>query len=138
LGVIKRWLERADADDIWKKLKTALPAGYAVTPGQFIGEVIRLRLYAQGVEDMLPDETGVTVAAEGMIMGNVIRGDVSVAAELGALLGKHFARRGAASRQEGAGRTWFMWTLSESFKLTCGRPLDTVVARLTRDRLWQR
>ena len=134
-SVLKRWLEDDDAADaMWLELKTTLPADLWISeipPAMFIGQVIQTRILAHRADKASLDSADLIDAAKQQLKTAFGQLDIEALCAIGGPLKRAVTMRGAISRQAGAGRTWFMWTWSESFRLVCGKPLDAIVARLT-------
>jgi hypothetical protein len=132
LELVQRWLERDDAEEIWRNLKSALPADLEIKPVQFAEEVIGRRILAERAAEIVHSGGGLVEDVKRRLKHHLAKDDIAKVHAISGVLKSFQERRGRAlARQKGADQTWFMWQWSEAFKMVCGRPLDELVAALT-------
>jgi hypothetical protein len=131
-GLIDRWLKRDDAEQIWRDLKSALPASFEITPAQFVYQVAQRRIQAKRAAEIVREGPRLVQDVKKRLKHDLAKSKIEAVHDISGELKRFQVHRARdLGRQQGADRTWFMWSWSETFRMVCGRPLDELVAALT-------
>jgi hypothetical protein len=63
LELIGRWLERDDAENLWRDLKSALPTTFEITPALFAAQVMERRVQAAQIAEIFAENPDIVERA---------------------------------------------------------------------------
>jgi hypothetical protein len=135
IGIVGRWLQHADADQIWNEVTASVPAGFTLEVGALARTVIQYRLWVERLSEHLaksPDrEKKMFHRAKRYLAENSAEALAALAFESAVRSNTKRLRATTLRRERAAPRTWFIQQWTTHFKELCGQPLDNVVRFLT-------
>lgn len=132
IELVNRWLERRDAESVWKTIQSHVSPAFSFAPCDFIAGIVRDRLLAEDLTRVIRDLPAAEHKNLQRSKQHLAKSDqASLIAENTLLLSIRDQRSHLLSRKGSAPRTRFMRNWSDYFRQLCDQPLYEVVCTIT-------